>query len=109
MIRAGWVLVNDEISDKPGTEFAIDASIRLKEQYEYVSRGGEKLAGAVETFQIDVTDRVCLDGGISTGGFTGYLLDRGGKAHLWYRCGLRTSRLVSAQRSQISLKGTHQS
>lgn len=79
VIRAGWVLVNDEISDKPGTEFAIDASIRLKEQYEYVSRGGEKLAGAVETFQIDVTDRVCLDGGISTGGFTGYLLDRGAK------------------------------
>ncbi len=76
-IRAGWVLVNEVISDKPGTEVPTDVSIRLKEQYGFVSRGGEKLAGAIEKFGINVTDRVCLDGGISTGGFTAYLLDRG--------------------------------
>lgn len=76
-IRAGWVLVNEVIADKPGTEIATDATIRLKEQYEYVSRGGEKLAGAIHEFQISVTDRVCLDGGISTGGFTAYLLHQG--------------------------------
>jgi 23S rRNA (cytidine1920-2'-O)/16S rRNA (cytidine1409-2'-O)-methyltransferase len=78
-IRAGWVLVNETISDKPGVEVPLDAPIRVKAQYEYVSRGGEKLAGAMATFSIDVTDRVCLDGGISTGGFTAYLLDRGAK------------------------------
>ncbi len=76
-IRAGWVLVNEVVSDKPGTEVPTDAPIRLKEQYGFVSRGGEKLAGAIEEFGINVTDRVCLDGGISTGGFTAYLLDRG--------------------------------
>lgn len=78
-IRAGWVLVNEVINDKPGTEVPTDVPIRLKEQYGYVSRGGEKLAGAIEAFGINVTDRVCLDGGISTGGFTGYLLDRGAR------------------------------
>ncbi|MCS6958470.1 MAG: TlyA family RNA methyltransferase [Pseudanabaenaceae cyanobacterium SKYGB_i_bin29] len=77
VIRAGWVLIDEVVIDKPGTEITVDASIRLKEQYEYVSRGGEKLAGAIKTFGVRVTDRVCLDGGISTGGFTGYLLERG--------------------------------
>lgn len=76
-IRAGWVLVNEVITDKPGTEIPIDSPIRVKEQYEYVSRGGEKLAGAIGVFGVQVAGRTCLDGGISTGGFTAYLFDRG--------------------------------
>ncbi|MFN3361760.1 MAG: S4 domain-containing protein, partial [Pseudanabaenaceae cyanobacterium] len=58
VIRAGWVLIDEVVVDKPGTEIPLDAAIRLKEQYEYVSRGGEKLAGAITTFGIRVTDRV---------------------------------------------------
>ncbi|MGA1264938.1 MAG: TlyA family RNA methyltransferase [Prochlorothrix sp.] len=79
LIRAGEVKVNDCVVDKPGTTVAIEATIVLRQKPPYVSRGGEKLAKALETFGIAVADRVCLDGGISTGGFTDCLLQRGAK------------------------------
>ena len=63
--------------DKPGTEVDIAANIHIKERSRYVSRGGEKLAKALQVFAIPVTDRICLDGGISTGGFTDCLLQAG--------------------------------
>lgn len=53
------------------------ATIQIKERSRYVSRGGEKLAKALEVFAIPVTGRICLDGGISTGGFTDCLLQAG--------------------------------
>jgi 23S rRNA (cytidine1920-2'-O)/16S rRNA (cytidine1409-2'-O)-methyltransferase len=79
LIRAGKVKVNQEIIDKPGTEIKTTAEIEVKEQPPYVSRGGKKLAKALETFNIQVCDRICLDGGISTGGFTDCLLQSGAK------------------------------
>ena len=79
LIRAGKVKVNQEIVDKPGTEIKIDAQIEVKEQPPYVSRGGKKLIEAIEIFNIRVRDRICLDGGISTGGFTDCLLQQGAK------------------------------
>ena len=79
LIRAGKVKVNQEIIDKPGTEVKTDAEIEVKEQPPYVSRGGKKLIKAIETFDIQVRDRICLDGGISTGGFTDCLLQSGAK------------------------------
>ncbi|MEM6614211.1 MAG: TlyA family RNA methyltransferase [Cyanobacteria bacterium P01_C01_bin.72] len=79
LIRAGKVKVNQEIIDKPGTEIKTDAEIEVKEQPPYVSRGGKKLIKALETFEIGVRDRICLDGGISTGGFTDCLLQSGAK------------------------------
>lgn len=79
LIRAGKVKVNQAIVDKPGTEINTTAQIEVKEQPPYVSRGGKKLAKALETFQIQVRDRICLDGGISTGGFTDCLLQSGAK------------------------------
>lgn len=79
LIRAGKVKVNQEIIDKPGTEIQTTAEIEVKEQPPYVSRGGKKLAKALETFEIQVRDRICLDGGISTGGFTDCLLQSGAK------------------------------
>lgn len=79
LIRAGEVKVNHHIIDKPGTEVQIDAEIQVKARSPYVSRGGEKLAKALQTFAIDVHDRICLDGGISTGGFTDCLLQAGAK------------------------------
>ncbi|MEL6493764.1 MAG: TlyA family RNA methyltransferase, partial [Cyanobacteria bacterium J06623_7] len=79
LIRAGKVKVNQEVIDKPGTEIKLDAEIEVKEQPPYVSRGGKKLAQALHTFPIEVRDRICLDGGISTGGFTDCLLQSGAK------------------------------
>jgi 23S rRNA (cytidine1920-2'-O)/16S rRNA (cytidine1409-2'-O)-methyltransferase len=79
LIRAGDVQVNHKVIDKPGTDVPIDAEIHLKARSPYVSRGGEKLAKALETFPTTVQDRICLDGGISTGGFTDCLLQKGAK------------------------------
>jgi len=77
LIRTGKVAVNQQVVDKPGTEVDISAQIQIKERSRYVSRGGDKLAKALEVFAIPVTDRICLDGGISTGGFTDCLLQAG--------------------------------
>lgn len=76
-IRAGDVRVNRQVVDKPGTEIDTTAQIEIKARSPYVSRGGEKLAQALQTFAISPVDRICLDGGISTGGFTDCLLQAG--------------------------------
>ncbi len=77
LIRAGEVRVADQLVDKPGTLVATEAPITLKRRSPYVSRGGEKLAKALAVFPVKVSGRVCLDGGISTGGFTDCLLQAG--------------------------------
>ncbi|MEO0987295.1 MAG: TlyA family RNA methyltransferase [Cyanobacteria bacterium J06639_14] len=77
IIRAGEVQVNQQVIDKPGTAIAVEAEIKVKQKMPYVSRGGEKLAKALQTFDMTTQDRVCLDGGISTGGFTDCLLQSG--------------------------------
>ncbi len=79
LIRAGEVKVNQQIIDQPGTEVDPSAEIQLQRKSPYVSRGGEKLAKALEVFKIPVEGRICLDGGISTGGFTDCLLQAGAK------------------------------
>lgn len=77
LIQAGEVKVNQQVIDKPGTNVDLEAVIELKAKSPYVSRGGEKMLKALQTFPIEVGDRVCLDGGISTGGFTDCLLQHG--------------------------------
>lgn len=80
LIMAGQILINDRIIDKAGTKVPMDALITVKGQGPpYVSRGGEKLAGALDDFEVDVTDKVVLDVGASTGGFTDCLLQRGAR------------------------------
>ena len=80
MILAGEVLANEQKVDKPGREVPVDAAIRLVGQPgKFVSRGGLKLEGALEHFQIDVSGRIALDIGASTGGFTDCLLQRGAR------------------------------
>lgn len=76
-IRAGAVQVNREVIDKPGTKVNIELPVQVKQRSPYVSRGAEKLLKAIETFPLQVSDRICLDGGISTGGFTDCLLQSG--------------------------------
>jgi len=79
LIQAGEVMVNQQVIDKPGTVVDTVAQIQVKQRSPYVSRGGEKLAQALKTFPIPVAGRICLDGGISTGGFTDCLLQAGAK------------------------------
>ena len=78
MILAGQVTVNGEVVSKAGAPIAADAAIALiTADHPYVSRGGVKLAGALDAFALDVTGRRALDVGASTGGFTDVLLQRG--------------------------------
>lgn len=80
MIMAGKVLVSDRVIDKAGTKVDCEAEIRLRgEDIPYVSRGGLKLAGGLEAFTLAVVDRIAIDVGASTGGFTDCLLQQGVK------------------------------
>ena len=78
MILAGEVKVNSTVVDKPAKAIPVDAIIEiLQKSTRFVSRGGDKLAAALETFSIDPQGVICLDVGCSTGGFTDCLLQRG--------------------------------
>lgn len=78
LVIAGEILVNNVPVDKPGTLVSEDAELRLKNPPKpYVGRGGEKLEGALDAFDIDVRGVHALDVGASTGGFTDCLLHRG--------------------------------
>jgi len=71
------VRTGTQVLDKPGTEVAPELPLAVERPPRFVSRGGEKLEGALAALPIHVEGRVCLDGGISTGGFTDCLLQRG--------------------------------
>ena len=78
LILAGKVMVEETRIDKAGTQVAEDANIRLKQpDHPYVSRGGVKLQGAISALGLDARQKVVLDVGASTGGFTDCLLQRG--------------------------------
>jgi len=77
LIRAGKVRSGDRVLDKPGLELLPDTALQVEQPPRFVSRGGEKLLGALEVFPLAIAERVCLDGGISTGGFTDCLLQHG--------------------------------
>jgi 23S rRNA (cytidine1920-2'-O)/16S rRNA (cytidine1409-2'-O)-methyltransferase len=79
LIMAGHVCVGDQLIQKASETFSPDTVFRLKEGAvsKYVSRGGEKLEGALKESGLDVTGFDCLDIGISTGGFTDCLLQKG--------------------------------
>jgi 23S rRNA (cytidine1920-2'-O)/16S rRNA (cytidine1409-2'-O)-methyltransferase len=80
LILAGRVEVDGRPAGKPGDRVNADSAIRVKgPEHPYVGRGGVKLAGALDRFRIDPRDRVALDVGASTGGFTDCLLQRGAR------------------------------
>jgi 23S rRNA (cytidine1920-2'-O)/16S rRNA (cytidine1409-2'-O)-methyltransferase len=82
LIMAGAVLVDGQKALKPGHAIDTASQIAVTGKAPFVSRGGIKLAAALEEFGIDVAGRVCLDVGSSTGGFTDCLLQRGaGRVH----------------------------
>ncbi|TMF84772.1 MAG: TlyA family RNA methyltransferase, partial [Chloroflexi bacterium] len=76
MVRAGLVRVGGTMTERPDQMVAADQAIELTGARDYVSRGGEKLAAALDAFAIDPRGRHCLDVGASTGGFTDVLLQR---------------------------------
>jgi 23S rRNA (cytidine1920-2'-O)/16S rRNA (cytidine1409-2'-O)-methyltransferase len=77
LILAGAVRVDGGRADRAAAPVAEDADLFVERGKDYVSRGGEKLAGALDAFALDVRDRVAIDLGSSTGGFTDALLQRG--------------------------------
>jgi 23S rRNA (cytidine1920-2'-O)/16S rRNA (cytidine1409-2'-O)-methyltransferase len=77
LIRAGRVRSGDRVLDKPGLDVLPGLDLQVQQPPRYVSRGGEKLEAALDAFPIAIAGRVCLDGGIATGGFTDCLLQRG--------------------------------
>jgi len=79
-IMAGNVKINGQRITKSGYQFEYDDSTEIEvSSMPYVSRGGYKLAKAFEVFDISVKDRICLDAGASTGGFTDCMLQNGAK------------------------------
>jgi len=76
---AGRVSVEGTRIEKAGAQVSGDAHVQIIEDRPYVSRGGIKLAGALEHFRLDPQDLVILDAGASTGGFTDCLLDKGAR------------------------------
>lgn len=108
-IMAGIVLVNDTKIDKAGTLVDVDKEIRIKgETLKYVGRGGLKLEKAIEVFSLDMKDKVVLDVGASTGGFTDCSLQSG--ASKVYAVDVGTNQLAWKLRQDervISLENTH--
>lgn len=76
-IAAGLVRANGQTVDKPSAELPLDATLEGEAAHPYVSRGGVKLAAALDAFAIDPVGLTCIDVGASTGGFTDVLLRRG--------------------------------
>ncbi len=76
-IEAGLVMANDKPVLKASEAIAVDAVLQAQPAHPYVSRGGVKLAAALERYPLEIEDHVCLDVGASTGGFTEVLLANG--------------------------------
>ena len=78
-IEAGLVTADERTVLKPSEQIPTDAKLHASSPHPYVSRGGLKLAAALDHFGFDPKNRICLDVGASTGGFTQVLLDRGAR------------------------------
>jgi 23S rRNA (cytidine1920-2'-O)/16S rRNA (cytidine1409-2'-O)-methyltransferase len=81
-IEAGGVLADGIVVGKPSDLIAADSALDVTPAYPWVSRGGVKLAAALDAFGVDPAGRICLDVGASTGGFTHVLVSRGA-AHVY--------------------------
>lgn len=80
VIMAGLVYVDNQKADKPGVSYPVNVKLEVRGgTQKYVSRGGYKLEKAMNSFQIDLTDKITMDIGASTGGFTDCMLQNGAK------------------------------
>ena len=96
--HGGDVLVDGQRVDKPARSHLDRGEIEIKGRSPYVSRGGEKLAHALEHFKVKVDGRICIDIGASTGGFTDCLLQRG--ASMVYAVDVGTGQLDAKLRKE---------
>jgi 23S rRNA (cytidine1920-2'-O)/16S rRNA (cytidine1409-2'-O)-methyltransferase len=108
-VAAGRVSANAAIVTKPSEQVAADALLSAEPEHPWVSRGGIKLAAALDHFQLDPRDRVCLDVGASAGGFSEVLLARGarrvyavdvGRGQLHPRL-RRSARIISLEQTDV--------
>lgn len=79
LIMAGQVYIDEQKVDKPGTNVSCDANIIVRQGAKYVSRGGLKLEKSMAKFDLVLENKVCMDIGASTGGFTDCMLQNGAK------------------------------
>lgn len=80
LIMAGLVTVDGKLADKSGTKFDVESIVNVKDSgLKYVSRGGFKLEKAISSFNLDLNDKICIDMGASTGGFTDCMLQNNAK------------------------------
>ncbi len=86
-IMLGNVLVNEHVITKAGFKVDENVEIRVKDKFPYVSRGALKLKHGIEYFNLDVKDKVAIDVGASTGGFTEVLLEYGARLIYAIDCG----------------------
>ena len=109
VLMAGEVFVNGEREDKAGTTFDEKADIVVKSnKQKYVSRGGFKLEKAINNWPIDLNDKICMDIGSSTGGFTDCMLQNGAKKV--YAVDVGTNQLAWSLRSNekvVSMEKTN--
>lgn len=106
-IEAGLVTADARMVLKPSEQIPTDAKLHASAAHPYVSRGGVKLAMALNHFGFDPKDRICLDVGASTGGFTQVLLNRG--ARRIYAVDVGQDQLHKSLRSKseiVSIDGT---
>ncbi|HPO48863.1 MAG TPA: TlyA family RNA methyltransferase [Spirochaetota bacterium] len=87
LILSGNVLVDEKILSKPNFKIDINSKIRIKEQKKYVGRGAYKLLTAFKYFNLNVKDKICMDVGSSTGGFTEILILKEAKKVYAIDCG----------------------
>lgn len=78
LIMSGVVYINNQKCDKPGMKYPASSVVEIRgNTLKYVSRGGLKLEKALESFSVDLKDKICMDVGASTGGFTDCMLQNG--------------------------------
>src|SRR5262244_3021925 len=106
-IAAGLVTANAVPVRKASETIATDAALAAESAFPWVSRGGVKLDGALSRFGVGVADRVCLDVGASTGGFTQVLLNRGARRIYAVDVGHgQIHKSLCTRREIVSLEGT---
>jgi len=96
-VMAGCVQIKNEFVFKPGKKYPVSSVLSVKDSCPYVSRGGYKLAQAINDFKIIPEGKICLDIGASTGGFTDCLLQN--KANLVYTVDCGTNQLAYSLRN----------
>ncbi|MBN2546100.1 MAG: TlyA family RNA methyltransferase [Spirochaetes bacterium] len=110
LILAGRILVDEKVYTKAGLKFDENRNFRIKDKNKYVSRGAYKLINAINRFNLNVYNKVCMDIGSSTGGFTQVLLERGAKKVFAVDCGKnqlhydlrKNAKIISVENKKIT-------